>query len=82
MAGNGQTKQLIEVGGEELDETMAVCIITIAQLDGGTETAIQERCSILRDLNKDLWAILQAKAEGEAFLNRSWIDPGSILDRS
>ena len=56
-------KKVIEVKGEELDETMAACILTIAQLDGGTEAVIRERCSILRHLNRDLWALLQAKTE-------------------
>ena len=72
-------KKVIEAKGEDLDETMASCIITIAQLDGGTEAVIQERCSLLKDLNRDLWAVLQAKAEGEALQKASVVKDGEGL---
>ena len=67
-------KKVIEAKGEDLDETMASSIITIAQLDGDTEAVIQERCSLLKDLSRDLWAVLQAKAEGEALQKASAVE--------
>ena len=51
-------QKVMDKKGEDLDDTMAACIITIAQLDGGTEESIQLKCSILKDLNRDLWACL------------------------
>ena len=69
----------METKGDALDDTMAACIMTIAQLDGGTEEQSCERCNILKDLNRDLWAILQAKAEGEALLKASAVKDGEGL---
>ena len=72
-------KRVIETKKDDLDETMGACILTIAELDGGTEEGVREKVTILKDLNRDLWAILQAKAEGEALLKASAVKDGEGL---
>ena len=62
-----------------MDDTTAACIMTIAELDGGTEVGVREKVTILKDLTRDLWAILQAKAEGEALLKDSAVKDGEGL---
>ena len=69
----------MDTKGDDLDDAMAACIITIVQLDGGTDESIRDKCNILKDLNRDLWAILQAKAEGEALLKASAVKDGEGL---
>ena len=72
-------KAVIETKKEDLDDTMAGCIMSIAELEGGTKESIREKMNILKDLNRDLWALLQAKAKGEALQKASAVKDGEGL---